>query len=92
MFGKKKKEEKPTEQDTEPIKSETEEEKPTEQKLPKETEKMLKTFTENYDGIFVPQSFNGIRPDATIVNLLFAVYGELRKLNEALSEEENASK
>jgi len=90
MFKKKQKKEEQEPQETEPIESNTEKEQK-EEKLPKETEETLKAFIENYDGIFIPESFNGIRPEATILNVLFAIYSELRKLNKDLIEEENVA-
>jgi hypothetical protein len=56
----------------------------------KDTQKMLewvlKEYTNTYAGIFTSQDIENIDTDATTLNLLVAIYSEMRLIRELLSK------
>lgn len=85
VFGRKKKEA-PTEEPTPEIKAnvKTEAEAKAE-KAPTPVMKALENFRQEYDGIILPEDLDKMGDstvEAIMINLLFAIYGELHKQNE----------
>ncbi len=52
-----------------------------ETKEPTKLEEYIKSY-QKYRGTFTPADFTGLRPDSEICTLLFAIFCELKKLNE----------
>ena len=51
----------------------------------KKLKSMMETYADEYDGVFVPQSFPDSKAAVTN-NLLFACYSEMRKLREIVED------
>jgi len=61
---------------------------PQAKELPEELKFTLKEFSDKYNGIFMPSDIAETRPDSIQLNILIAIYSELRLMRDLLEKED----